>query len=92
MGSGQILTILIPKNDKNPLPQLLSSESLGANDFRLFTARLQQAKYETPLYVSTVLETFFANNLTGFACLEGHQQFEVSRAPNAAQISASQHR
>jgi len=69
------------------LPQLLSSETFGANDFRLFTARLQQAKYETPLYVSTVLETFFANNLTGFACLEGHQQFEVSRAPNAAQIA-----
>jgi hypothetical protein len=34
MGVGQIYPFLIPKNDKNPLPLLISlKRSSGANDF-----------------------------------------------------------
>src|SRR5262249_15965513 len=33
---------------------------LGANDFRLFTARLQRQKYETHWSLSTGFEDFFA--------------------------------
>src|SRR5436309_8118381 len=50
-GAGQNAVILIPINDKNPLPLLLFSKKPGANVFRLFTARLR-TNYATEKGVS----------------------------------------